>query len=146
MSNLRISHDEIASDLIPYGQADLIISVEPMESLRYLPFISSDGWVITSTEPLVNIPNYPDLEKVMEAVAAVPHHVALDANTIAKDAGAAKAANMVVLGAAAPFLGMSFESLQKAVSFIFRNKGEEVINMNLKALQAGFDVTTRQIS
>ena len=53
---------------------------------------------------------------------------------------------LVVLGAAAPFLGMSFESLQKAVSFIFRNKGEEVINMNLKALQAGFAVTTRQMS
>jgi indolepyruvate ferredoxin oxidoreductase beta subunit len=59
MSNLRISHDEIASDLIPYGKADIIISVEPLESLRYLPYISKTGWVITSTKPFVNIPNYP---------------------------------------------------------------------------------------
>lgn len=144
-SNLRISHTEIASDLIPFGQADIIISVEPMESLRYLPFISSTGWVITSTKPFVNIPNYPDLEKVMEAVAAVPHHVALDADAISKDVGSAKSANMVILGAASPFLGMSFESLQKAVRFIFRKKGEDVIRLNLAALQAGLDVANAHI-
>jgi indolepyruvate ferredoxin oxidoreductase beta subunit len=145
MSNLRISHDEIASDLIPYGQADIIISVEPLESLRYLPYISKTGWVITSTKPFVNIPNYPEMEKVMDAVAAVPHHVALDADAIAKDVGSAKSANIVILGAASPFLGMSFESLQKAVRFIFRKKGEDVIQLNLNALQAGLDVANKHI-
>ena len=145
MSNLRISHDAIASDLIPYGKADLIISVEPMESLRYLPYISKSGWVITSTKPFVNIPNYPEMEKVMEAVAAVPNHIALDADAIAKDIGSAKSANIVILGAASPFLGMSYESLQKAVRFIFRKKGEDVIRLNLNALQAGLDVANKNI-
>ncbi len=145
MSNLRISHDEIASDLIPFGKADLIISVEPLESLRYLPYISKTGWVITSTKPFVNIPNYPDMDKVMEAVSAVPHHVALDADSIAKEVGSVKSANIVILGAASPFLGMSFESLQKAVRFIFRKKGEDVIRLNLDALQAGLDIANKYI-
>ena len=145
MSNLRISHDEIASDLIPFAKADLIISVEPLESLRYLPYISKTGWVITSTKPFVNIPNYPDMDKVMEAVSAVPHHVALDADSIAKEVGSVKSANIVILGAASPFLGMSFESLQKAVRFIFRKKGEDVIRLNLDALQAGLDIANKYI-
>jgi indolepyruvate ferredoxin oxidoreductase, beta subunit len=43
-SNLRLSSEEIASDLIPQGKADMIISVEPMESLRYLPMLTrTDG-------------------------------------------------------------------------------------------------------
>ena len=36
-SNLRTSSDEILSDLIPQGAADIIISLEPMEALRYVP-------------------------------------------------------------------------------------------------------------
>jgi indolepyruvate ferredoxin oxidoreductase beta subunit len=139
MSNLRISHDEIASDLIPYGQADLIISVEPLESLRYLPYLASDSWVITSTKPYLKIPNYPDIDQVLEAVAAVPHHIALDADTMAKKIGSAKSANIVILGAASPFLGMAYDTLEHAVRFIFRKKGDHVIHLNLEALRAGYD-------
>jgi len=139
MSNLRISHDEIASDLIPFGQADLIISVEPLESLRYLPYLSMLGWVITSTRPFNNIPNYPELELVMAEIEKVPHHIALDADAMAKEAGSAKAANTVILGAASPFLGMAYEKLEDAIRFIFRNKGQEVIDLNLMALKAGWN-------
>jgi indolepyruvate ferredoxin oxidoreductase, beta subunit len=139
MSNLRISHDEIASDLIPFGQADLIISIEPLESLRYLPYLSHDGWVITNTRPFNNIPNYPDIELVMAEVEKVPHHIALDAEMMAKEAGSAKAANTIILGASAPFLGMAYEKLEDAIRFIFRKKGQDVIDLNLKALMAGWN-------
>jgi indolepyruvate ferredoxin oxidoreductase, beta subunit len=138
MSNLRLSDREIASDLIPFGKADLIISIEPLESLRYLPYISKDGWVITSTKPFLNIPNYPDYDKLMEAIRLVPHHIALDADAMAKDVGSVKSANIVVLGAASPFLGLSFESLENAIRFIFQKKGEDVIKLNLDALKAGW--------
>jgi indolepyruvate ferredoxin oxidoreductase beta subunit len=138
-SNLRISHTDIASDLIPFGQADLIISVEPLESLRYLPYISPDGWVITSTRPFNNIPNYPDLDGIMAEIARVPHHIALDAEAFAKEAGSTKAANTVILGAASPFLGMTYEKLEDAIRFIFRKKGDKVIELNLQALKAGRD-------
>lgn len=139
MSNLRISHQPIASDLIPFGQADMIISVEPLESLRYLPYLSGDGWLITNTKPFTNIPNYPAIEAVMAEIEKLPHHIALDAETMAKEAGTAKATNIVILGAAAPFLGMTFGKLEESVRFIFRKKGDKVIEQNLSALNAGYN-------
>jgi len=138
-SNLRISHTHIASDLIPYGQADMIISIEPLESLRYLPYLSGEGWVIANTRPFNNIANYPDLDKIISEIAKVPHHIALDAEAIAKEAGSTKATNIVILGAAAPFLGMDYKNLEDAIRFIFRNKGDKVIDLNLVALKAGCD-------
>ncbi|MEI6681443.1 MAG: indolepyruvate oxidoreductase subunit beta [Bacteroidota bacterium] len=139
MSNLRISHEEIASDLIPFGQADMIISIEPLESLRYLPYLSGEGWVITNTRPFNNIPNYPDPDKIMAEIARVPHHIALDADATAKEAGSTKAANIVILGAASPFLGMAYEKIEEAIMFTFRKKGDKIIEMNLAALKAGRD-------
>ncbi|MFZ4521170.1 MAG: indolepyruvate oxidoreductase subunit beta [Bacteroidales bacterium] len=139
MSNLRISHQDIASDLIPFGQADMIISIEPLEALRYLPYLSGEGWVITNTRPFNNIPNYPDMDLIMAEIEKVPHHIALDAEGIAKEAGSVKAANIVILGAATPFLGMAYEKLEDAIRFIFRKKGDKVIELNLIALKAGRD-------
>lgn len=144
-SNLRISDHEIASDLIPMGKADMIISVEPMESLRYLPMLSPDGWIITNTKPFVNINNYPDQDALMKEIEAQPHQIALNAEDIAKDLGSPKSANMVILGAACPFLGLSYEALQDAVRNIFARKGEEIINTNLSALQAGYEVATKKL-
>lgn len=144
-SNLRISDKEIASDLIPYGKADLIISVEPLEALRYLPFLSPDGWVITSTNPFINIPEYPAIEKVLEEIRKLPHYIAMDADETAREIGSLKASNIVILGAASPFLGMQYEKLEEAVRFIFRNKTEDVILKNIQALKAGKDFSERQI-
>lgn len=145
-SNLRISDKEIASDLIPFGKADLIISVEPLEALRYLPYLSPDGWVISNIKPYINIPEYPEMGKVMEAFRMLPHHIALDAEEIAKEIGSLKAANIVILGASSPFLEMQYEKLEDAIRTIFRNKGEEVIQKNLIALKAGRDFSERQIN
>jgi indolepyruvate ferredoxin oxidoreductase beta subunit len=145
MSNLRISHQEIASDLIPFGQADMIISIEPLESLRYLPYLSAEGWVITNTMPFNNIPNYPDLEEIIAEINKVPHHIALDADATAKEAGSVKAANIVILGAAAPFLGMAYDKLEDAIRFIFGKKGDSVIALNLAALKAGRDFTNSHL-
>ncbi|HOY33090.1 MAG TPA: indolepyruvate oxidoreductase subunit beta [Bacteroidales bacterium] len=136
-SNLRISDSEIFSDLIPQGKADLIISVEPMESLRYIPMLSPEGWLITNNEPFVNIPNYPEIEKVYDAIRAFPRHLLVDAGTMAKEINAAKSANMIILGAASPFLGIDYEKLEKAIRMIFGRKGEEVIQTNLNALALG---------
>jgi indolepyruvate ferredoxin oxidoreductase beta subunit len=144
-SNLRISDKEIASDLIPYGKADLIISVEPLEALRHLPFLSPDGWVITNTKPYINIPEYPEIEKVMNEIRSLPHYIALDAEEIAKEIGSLKTANIVILGAASPFLGMQYERLEEAIRFIFRNKSEDVIIKNLLALKAGKDFSKQQM-
>jgi indolepyruvate ferredoxin oxidoreductase beta subunit len=136
-SNLRIADHEIYSDLIPYGKADMIISVEPMESLRYLPWLSKEGWLITNNVPHINIPDYPDMEKIDQEIEAVGQHVLIDADHVAKDMGMARSANMVILGAATPWLGIKYEEIEMAVRTIFASKGEEIVNQNLKALATG---------
>jgi indolepyruvate ferredoxin oxidoreductase beta subunit len=136
-SNLRISDQPIASDLIPVGKADMIISVEPMEALRYVPMLAADGWIITNTTPFINIPDYPSKEDLLEVIGSQPHHIILDADAIAKELGSGKAANVVILGAASPFLGLSYEQIEDAIRATFSRKGDEVVNLNLAALKAG---------
>ena len=136
-SHLRLSDEPIASDLIPEGQCDIILSVEPMEALRYLPFLHKDGWVITNEKPFVNIPNYPDIEAVLAEVKKIPHHILLDADAIAKEVKNPKGANMVVLGAASKYLKIDIEKLENAVRSIFGKKGDAVVDANIAALRAG---------
>ncbi len=145
-SHLRLSSNEIASDLIPQGKADMIISVEPMESLRYLPYLGPDGWLITNTEPFVNISNYPQVDAVMAEIEKLPRHVALDAGKIAGEIGNKKAANMVILGAATPFIDIPFEKLENAIRMIFGRKGEDVVATNLEALRAGREVAKSEMN
>lgn len=137
-SNLRLSTQTIWSDLIPLGETDLIISMEPMEALRYLPYLNEKGTIVTSSKPFVNIPNYPDQSAVMAELDAMPSVVKLDIETVAKDAGNARGANMVLLGMAAPYLEiLSVEQLRQAIATIFARKGEAVVEANLKAFDCG---------
>jgi len=145
-SNLRISDQEIYSDLIPQGQADMIIGVEPMESLRYLNMLSKNGWLVTNATPHINFKGYPAIEKVHEEIHKLPNHVLLDADQVAKDLGNRKAANMVILGAASPFLEIPFENLENAIRGIFGRKGEDVVESNLAALRKGREIANSQMN
>ncbi len=136
-SHLRISDQTIYSDLIPAGGAKLILAVEPMESLRYLPYLSENGWLITNTKPFINIPNYPEQEELMQKIIALPRHIIIDADQIAKDAGSLRAMNMVMLGAASPILDVEYEKLRDSIKSIFGRKGGKVVETNLKAIEAG---------
>lgn len=138
-SHLRLSDKAVSSDLIPYGKADIIISVEPMESLRYLPWLSSAGWLVTNSNPFINIPDYPPLDEILSEIKKIKNHIILDADKIAKESGSARSGNMVILGAASPFIDMPFESLENAVRELFGRKGEQIVDANLKALKAGRD-------
>jgi indolepyruvate ferredoxin oxidoreductase beta subunit len=142
-SNMRISDKPIASDLIPMGAADIILSVEPMESLRYLPFLKKDGWVVTNTTPFVNIPNYPELEEIIAEIKKRKNHIAIDADSIAAEIGSKRSSNIVMLGAASPFFEISFESFEEGIRKIFARKGEDIINVNIQALRAGRDFTEK---
>ena len=122
-SNLRLSDQPIASDLIPLGQADLIISLEPMEALRYLPYLKKDGWLVTNSQPFINIPNYPEMGKVNEELEKLPHKVVLDVEAIAKEVGSVRAANIVMLGAAAPFIGIEYDKIADGIRRIFGRTG-----------------------
>ena len=144
-SHFRLSDKEIASDLIPFGKADMILSVEPMEALRYLPMLSSDGWLIANTQPFINIPNYPSIDKVISEIESLPKHIALDADEIAHELRAPRSANIVILGAASLFLDIDYSKLENAIKLIFRSKGEDVVNANLKALQAGKEFAVKEL-
>lgn len=141
VSHLRISEKPIASDLIPLGSADLILSVEPMEGLRYLPFLSERGYLVTNTNPFVNIPDYPEVHSVMDEIRCLPRFVAIDADQIAREVGNTRTSNMVMLGAASPFIHIEFSKLEEGVRSTFARKGEAIVSVNLKALYAGRQFT-----
>jgi len=136
-SHLRLSDKPVASDLIAFGKANLIISVEPMESLRYLPWLSKAGWLVTNSSPFINIPDYPPVDQIIKEIKKIKNHIIIDADAIAKEAGSARSGNIVILGAASPFIEMPYASLENAIRKLFERKGDEIVEVNLKALRAG---------
>jgi len=136
-SHFRLSDKPVFSDLIPHGKADIIISMEPMESLRYLPWLSKNGWLITNSNPFINIPEYPLVEDVHKEIRKIRNNIIIDADSIAKETGSVRSGNIVILGAASSFISMSYHSLENAVRKFFGNKGGEIVEINLKALKAG---------
>ena len=137
-SDLRLATDAICSDLIPLGQADLIISMEPMEALRYLPYLAPAGAVVTSSRPFINIPNYPEEAELLSELDALPHVVRLDIEALAREKGLPKSANMILLGMAAPSLPLLQPAqLRDAIARVFARKGDAVVNANLEAFEMG---------
>ncbi len=141
-SHLRISDQPIASDLIPLGIADLILSVEPMEALRYLPYLAKHGWLVTNSVPFENIKDYPSITRIEEEFKSQPNSVWINADQLAKDCQAPKSSNIVMLGAASEHLGLSFDSLRTGVEQIFSRKGKDVVDANIRALEIGRKFTS----
>lgn len=139
-SNLRISDRPIASDLIPQGKCDLIISLEPMEGLRYLPYLAADGWLVTNETPFINIANYPDETLLRAEIDQLPHSIVLNVDRVAKEIGSIRVANMVLLGATIPFLGIDYAKIQESIHELFARKGEAVVALNLEALARGKEI------
>jgi len=137
-SHLRLSSGRIWSDLIPKGEADMILSVEPLEALRYFDYLKPDGIVVTSSTPYKNIPDYPDLGQVLAAVGQAERSVIVDSDKIAKEAGTVKAQNIVMLGAASRFLILKEESLRSLIETLFKPRGASVVEANLKAFDLGW--------
>lgn len=144
-SHLRLSEQEIASDLIPVGQADIILSIEPMEGLRYLPMLAPEGWLITNTHPYVNIRNYPEMKVILDEIGKVPKHLAVNADEMARELGSARMANTIMLGACSPFLIIPYEKIQQAISELFASKGKDVVKLNQDAIQKGRNFALQQI-
>ncbi|MCX6543042.1 MAG: indolepyruvate oxidoreductase subunit beta [Acidobacteria bacterium] len=136
-ANLRLSDKPIASDLIPRGTASLVLSMEPLESLRYLPYLSPTGTVLTSTDAVANFANYPDLEGLLARIRTLPRAILIDAERLARQAGSARATNMVMIGAASSLLPVTLETIEHFVGTLFAAKGARVVETNLKALAAG---------
>ena len=143
-SHLRLSTDPIHSDLIPHGGADLIVSLEPMEALRYLPYLAQDGWIVTNSVPFQNIPNYPEIIRVLDALHRLPRAIVLDADATAKEMKSPRSANMVLLGATSSVMGLlNPDKLRDGIRRIFARKGDAIVDANLTAFDAGLHLCTR---
>ncbi|MCI1719948.1 MAG: indolepyruvate oxidoreductase subunit beta [Bacteroidales bacterium] len=145
-SNLRLSTESIYSDLIPRGECDLIISLEPMEALRYLPWLSKKGWIITNTSPFLNIPNYPDMKDIKAELEKVGKVIMIDVDAIALGLKSPRSANMVLLGAAAPFIKiLEPKNLVDGIRNTFAAKGEKITETNVEAFNAGYDFAQKHL-
>ncbi|MFH0901298.1 MAG: indolepyruvate oxidoreductase subunit beta [Pseudomonadota bacterium] len=138
-SHLRISGGTIYSDLVPKGRGTLVLAIEPLESLRYVEYLSPDGAVVSGVDPFVNIPNYPDVAGVLDAVASLPRSILVPAEKLARKAGNARAQNMVLLGAASPYIGLREEVLEDCIRIAFERKGQKIQDINVAAFRAGRD-------
>ena len=139
-SNLRLSTEPIYSDLIKQGAADLIISMEPMEALRYLPYLNKEGWVVTSSHPFKNIPNYPEEKALMQELNNLPQVAALPIEDVAKENNLPKSANVVLLGMAAKYIEiLTPEQLRESIARVFAAKGEKIVEANQQAFDLGLN-------
>ena len=139
-SNLRLSTDEIYSDLIKQGTADLIISMEPMEALRYVEYLNDEAWVVTSSQPFKNIPNYHDEQQLADELAALPHVASLPIEDIARQNSMPKSANVILLGMAARYIEiLTPEQLRQSIARVFASKGESVVQLNQQAFDLGLN-------
>jgi indolepyruvate ferredoxin oxidoreductase beta subunit len=136
-AHLRLSDRPIASDLVPLGGASMVLSLEPLESLRYLEYLSPDGAVVTATQPVVNVRDYPPLEEVLETIRSLPRAFLVDASTLARRAGLAQATNMVMAGAAARWLPLPADAIERCIAGRFGRKGDAIVGKNLAAFRAG---------
>ena len=144
-SNLRLSSDPIFSDLIPKGECELIISMEPMEALRYLPYLKKGGWIITNSAPFVNIPSYPEISAIDADLKKDANVISFDSDQIAKDCGAPRSSNMALLGAAARYIEiLDVEALKEGIRNVFARKGEKIVEDNIKAFEAGFEIAAKR--
>ncbi len=140
-SHVRYGNAVIHSDLIREGTANLILSLEPMEALRHLPFLAPTGTVVTSSAPLRNIPGYPDIADLLDEIGALPARRLIDAETLAEEAGTARCANMVMLGAGAPFLAISEDALIDGIEGIFAGKGTSIVETNIRGFRLGLEAS-----
>jgi indolepyruvate ferredoxin oxidoreductase beta subunit len=142
-SHIRYSDAPLYSDLVREGTADLILSLEPMESLRYLPFLHPDGALVTNSVPVKNIPDYPDLDRILAEIRRLPRHRIVDAAMVAEQAGSPQCANLVLLGAATPFLGLAEDSLEAGIRSVFAGKDPRIVDTNLRGFRLGVEAARR---
>ena len=145
-SHLRIADQEIYSDLIAEGTANLILSVEPLEALRYLPFLASEGRIVTSTDLFINMEGYPAMEHIHAELHRTNRPVLVSAADLARKAGNLRTSNMVMLGAASPFTGLASQELEASIEKLFRAKGDEIVAMNIRAFRTGKALSQPQAS
>jgi indolepyruvate ferredoxin oxidoreductase beta subunit len=143
-ANLRLASAPIASDMVPRGSASMILSMEPLESLRYLDYLAADGALVTATHPVTNIPDYPDLETLLEQIRRLPRAVLVDAESLARHEGNPQGVNVVMVGAASRWLPVKETTLRRYIERRFASRGLAMVETNLRLFDAGRQAAANQ--
>ena len=132
--------DKVHSSLIEKGEADIIISFEQLEAARWLPYLKPDGVLIVNTQKIDPMPviggtaTYP--ENILPTIEQMGVRViAVDALSLALQAGSAKATNVVLLGVAARFMGLDKD---KWLDILRTTVPPKTIAVNEAALELGY--------
>lgn len=145
-AHVRVGDKPIASDLIPLGKANMILSLEPLESLRYLPYLSAEGgWLVTDITPFINMPDYPDPSSIYRQLFQLPAVLLVNGAHLARKAGSPKAQNMVLLGTSSARLPYPAAMLEKQIVQLFARKSERLVHINVNAFRTGRVVSDFQV-
>jgi len=136
-AHVRISDHPLHSALVPKGRGTLVLALDPLECLRYIDYLAPEGLIVSNADPYINILEYPDLERLLDELKSLPHCLVIHAQQLARQAGSGRAQNMVLLGAASPFLGLEPEVIAASIGEAFAQKGEKMQKINLAAFRAG---------
>ena len=137
IATMRISSEEIFSDLIPEGSADMVLSMEPLESLRHIKYLKKEGKLITGKDPYINIPDYPVVDDLYKVINGIPLSQIIDTKSLASEAGSVRAQNIVLVGSASRVLPIKEETFLQAIEDVFNRKGEAIVEINKKAFLLG---------
>ncbi len=133
--------DKVYSPIVTEGEADIIIAFEKLEAARYAKYLNTEGKIIVNTQQIDPMPviigaaQYP--AGVLEELTAKGLSVeALDALSLARQAGSAKAVNIVLMGRAAKYFDIPYERWLVAIE---NTVAPKFVEMNKKAFDLGFN-------
>ncbi len=141
-SHLRLASGPIASDLVPKGTASMILSMEPLESQRYLDYLAAGGTLVTATHPVENIPDYPELAALLSKIRNLPRAALVDAEEMARKEGNPAGVNVVMVGAASRWLPVQEATLRRNIERRFASRGPAVVAANLRLFESGRQATS----
>ena len=150
-STIRIG-SEVHGPLTPTGKSDILVGMEPAEALRNVSYLSKSSLVILNTEIVVpftvslGISKYPSLREIVEKLDSVSRKViTLNAAQIAKQAGSALAANIVMLGAlfGTGRLPIKIETIKEAIQARFPAK---LVPINMRVFDLGYQTCSQALS
>lgn len=143
ISYVRFGEDVYGS-MVPEGKADVILSFEPVEALRYINYLKKGGLVFTNSRPIqpvqvaMGLASYPSHEQIKDIVENKfnAKYISFDAESIAKDAGNIIATNVVLIGALTqtPDFPLSPESIKEVIKVSVPKKA---VDLNIKAFDIG---------
>jgi indolepyruvate ferredoxin oxidoreductase beta subunit len=127
----------VTSPVVMEGDAEFLISMEPLEALRYLPFMSKTGIMIVSAHPFKNMDNYPDVELILNELKSIDGVTLIDTEKYSKELDYKNAGNMILLGSLSNHLPFEDSIWEKIISERFNDKGTKVIEQNIRAFNFG---------